>query len=263
MKNNIVLLDPQNDFFSKNGILYSEKNEEQIKKIVDFLNVYKNIFDGMVLMCDSHYLMDISHPNYWIDFENNHPKPFTEITKKEVKGRKYVVYMPSAPKEIFEEKQKMAIEYMESLEFVSKKHIIKPPHCLIGSWGHNIYPEIMEQITQWSSIKGRDCQIVLKGLYQHTEHFGAFEAVVPNPNVPETMLNQGILQYLDNFENVYLFGPKDVLLETVKQLTECAEQIPAHDIYDRYIIITDDEDIKEQTKNYKNISINNLKINFI
>jgi nicotinamidase-related amidase len=243
--------------------MYSELGELEIKKISKILEESKEKLDGIVLMLDSHYIMDISHSSYWIDFENNHPLPFTEIKRKEAKGRKYNVYMPSAPREIFEEKQKMVVEYLESLEIINKKHIIKPDHCLIGTWGHNVYQSIIDQVGIWSKAKGRDCQLVLKGLYQHSEHFGAFEAGIPNPNVPETMLNQGILQYLDNFENVYIWGAKDVLFETMKQLSDCAEQVDGgHDIYERYVVVTDDEDIKKycEEKKYRNISVDNFKI---
>jgi len=261
MKKCLLLIDVQNDFCHQNG-----SNKKVLSQTPDIISnkidEFKSNIDGIVLVLDSHYPMDISHSNYWIDFEGNHPADGIIISRKEAKGRKYQVYSPYIPKDVLEEKQKMAVEYLENLESIGKQHIIQPPHCLFGGWGHAVYGSVFNSVLDWSKEKGMDHQVVLKGLHQHSEHFGAFEAAVPNPNIPETMLNQGILQYLDNFDNVYIFGPKESLMYTLIQLTECADFLNAPDIIDRYVVISDDEDVKEYCNKikYRTTTLNDLKI---
>jgi len=261
MKKCVLLIDAQNDFCDIDGS-FQKVDQKESGLIAGKIKESVKDIDGIVLMLDSHYPMDISHSKYWIDFEGNHPPVGTHISKKEVKGKKYKVFSPSMPESVLEEKQKMAIEYLENLESINRKHIIQPDHCIFGLQGHNVYDPIMNSVLVWSKEKGADYQIVLKGLYQHTEHFGAFEAVVPNPNVPETMLNQGILQYLDHFDDVYIWGHTEVLKNSLVQLTECAECLDAPDIIDRYIVVSDDLVIQNYCKerNYRFTSVSDLKI---
>lgn len=255
-------MDPQEDFcnplygsFVKIDVNVTELLCEKIRQSVDEI-------DAVVLMLDSHYPMDINHSRYWVDFEGNHPVIGTIITKKEVKGKKYKVFSPTMPERVLEEKQKMASEYLENLESTGKKHIIQSEHCILGTTGHNVYQPIMNEVLEWSKKKGFDYQIVLKGLHQHVEHFGVFEAVVPNPNVPETMLNQGILQFLDHFDDVVILGSTDVLKHSMIQLQECAECLNAPDIIDRYVVVTDDLDLQQycQQVGFRFSTLNDLKI---
>ena len=257
MKNCVLLLNPQNDFLSINGS-YTQKEHVEVEQLSQVFNEIDA--DGIVLMMDSHYPMDISHSNYWIDFEGNHPAVGTKITKREAKGRKYCVFMPGAPKNVVEEKQKLAVEYLENIESIGLSHHIVPNHCIIGTWGHGVHPMIMNDVIRWSNDKGRDYQMMSKGIYQHSEHIGAFEAVVPDPNIPETMLNQGILQYLDNFENVYIWGPSDVLLASMKQLEDCSNVLDAPDIIERYVVLTSNDQIKQycDTVGFKTTTLKEL-----
>ena len=81
---------------------------------------------------------------------------------------------------------------------------------------------------------------MMKGLFEHAELFGIFEAAVPNPSIPETTLNQGRLQQLDQFDQVYVCGSvkSHVVAYTLDQLIDCVEA-GFDDYTDRYVIIED------------------------
>ena len=243
MKNCLLIIDPQNDFVDPKGSLCVPGAEEDMTRLAEFISTNKNDIDGVVMTMDSHNVMDIAHPGYWLDMDGNHPKPFTSIKKKEAKGRKYMVNMPGTPEDVVLEKQKMVIEYLEDLESVGKSHTIWPEHCIQGTWGHNVYGPLMDSVLDWVNEKARDYVLYPKGMYPNAEHYGAFEAEVPDPKAPETTMvaAHNIMGYMDNFENVYLCGEakSHCVANTLSQIMKLVKGTDFQDMVTRYVIIED------------------------
>ena len=260
MKNSFLLIDCQNDFCHPDGSLFVPGADNDVSRLSKYIESNHKDIDNIALTLDSHYVMDISHPKYWVDFEGNHPAPFTQISKKEAKGRKFMVNVPDFEstwdnEKIRDEKQKMAVEYLDNLQSLKRfKHTIWPEHCIVGSWGHGVATELMDSIIEWSRYHGRDYQAFQKGLYQHTEHFGAFQAEVPDAQVPETTIlaSQGFLGHLDRFEKVYICGEakSHCVANTVRQLCEFVEHMDLPDIADRYVIV---EDVMSPVPGFENL----------
>jgi nicotinamidase-related amidase len=70
--------------------------------------------------------------------------------------------------------------------------VVWPVHCVTGTWGHNIYGPLAEQLAQWEFSRQRAVRKVLKGEYPLTEHFGVFEADAPDEAIPSTQFNNGL-----------------------------------------------------------------------
>ncbi len=244
-KNCFFVIDPQNDFCDPKGSLYVPGADKDMDRLAKFIADNQKGVEGIVLTMDTHNVMDIAHPKYWVDNEGNHPAPFTTISKKEAKGRRFTTHMPNAPEKVVLEKQKMAVDYLEDLESLGKTHTIWPEHCIQGTWGQSVYANLMDTVLDWVGETGVEYLLFPKGLYPNTEHYGAFEAEVPDSNVPETTLMsqqvQNILGYLDSFENVYICGEakSHCVANTLAQLIKLFKGTGFQDMLTRYVVVED------------------------
>lgn len=243
MKNALFIIDPQNDFVDPKGSLFVPGADDDMSRLSKFIVDNKSGIDGIVMTMDTHNVMDIAHPGYWVDPEGNHPAPFTNIKKKEAKGRKYTVHTPNTPDNVMLEKQKLAVGYLEDLESLGKSHTIWPEHCIQGTWGHNVWGPLMSSVLEWVKTHGRDYVLYPKGMYPHSEHYGAFEAEVPDATAPETTIAaaHNIMGYMDSFENVYLCGEakSHCVANTLSQIIKLVKGTDFQDLVSRYVIVED------------------------
>jgi nicotinamidase/pyrazinamidase len=198
MKNQhaILIIDAQYDFCHPNGALFVQGADDDMKRLSNWIKANKENIDHISVTMDSHPVNDISHPSFWQDKDGNFPHPFTAITSQEIREGKW------APRFFPHE----AIKYVEELERQGEfAHFIWPYHCLVGSRGAAIDDNIMDALIEWTR-SGKFYQVVAKGTYPLTEHFGIFRANVPVPNRPETQLNQSLIETLEKYQNVYLAG---------------------------------------------------------
>jgi nicotinamidase/pyrazinamidase len=195
-QNAILIIDPQYDFCNPQGALFVEGADADMKRLAAWIKTNKGRIGHIVVTMDSHPVNDISHPSFWQDKNGNFPAPFTSITSQEIKDKKW--YPRFFPEE--------AARYVEALEKQGEfGHFIWPYHCLTGSRGAAIDDNIMEALVEWTK-EGRFYQVVEKGTYPLTEHFGIFRANVPVADRPETQLNQALISTLDKYRNIYLAG---------------------------------------------------------
>jgi len=202
-KNALLIIDPQNSFCNPGdsngkgkGTLFVEGADKDMQRLANWILKHKNEIDFIAITIDSHQPNDIAHPSFWQDKDGNFPSPFTQITSQDVESGKWTPRFDP----------KRCLEYLKALENQGEyPHLIWPPHCLIGSEGSAIYQPLMDAIVEWT-VKGKFYTTVTKGTYPFSEHFGAFQAQIPDPNRPETQLNQNLIRTLEMYQNVYLAG---------------------------------------------------------
>ena len=232
-KNALLIIDPQNDFCNPGnekgkgrGSLYVEGADKDMERLADWLRKNKEIIDFIGITIDSHQPNDISHPAFWTDKNGNFPAPFTIIKSSDVEEGKWSARFSPGK----------CLHYLHELENQGEyPHIIWPVHCLIGSEGAAIYRPLMDAITDWT-VKGKFYQTVAKGTFPFTEHFGAFRAQIPDPDRPETQLNQALLKTLETYQNIYLAGEakSHCVANSLKQVLD-----EAPDLAHKFIILTD------------------------
>jgi len=212
-KNALLIIDAQEDFCNPSGSLYVPGAEKDMERLAQFIENNLQEIDFIGLTMDSHQVIDISHPGFWQDKDGKNPPIFTQITSNDVLNG---VWSPRFyPQE--------AITYISELEKQGEfPHCIWPEHCIIGSPGAAISPIIMKSVEKWCRVKGEFHQVVTKGTWPLTEHFGAFRANVPVVGHPETQLNSGLIQKLEKFQNVYFAGEakSHCVANTLKQAME-------------------------------------------
>lgn len=186
----LMIIDPQVDFCSPTGSLYvtgAENDSARLAKMIE-----KNIgdIDDIHVTLDSHHLVHIAHPIFWVDSMGKHPTPFTLISADDVRKGKWMAFNPGY--------RQRAKEYVEKLEINARYPlVIWPPHCLIGSQGAAIMPEIFEQLISWES-QFAIVNKVPKGSNPFSEHYSAVRADVEDPADPTTMLNTDLIRRLQN-----------------------------------------------------------------
>jgi nicotinamidase/pyrazinamidase len=224
----LLIIDVQNDFHS-NGSLAVKGADEDAERIAQFIR--KSIqpgssiqLDRIVATLDSHHLLHIANPQFWVANDNvTHPDPFTLITSEDVKNGKWsprsdlrishdlvdASLMKDSP-DLFHadgslDLTKYCIEYTRRLEDSSRLTLcIWPPHCLIGSRGHNVVDIVRDAMDEWTSKTGRSVDYVMKGTNLLTEMYSALKAEVVISK--DTDLNQDLLSLLKESDKIYVCG---------------------------------------------------------
>jgi len=119
----MLIIDPQNDFCDPNGSLFVPGADEDMKRAGKLIKALKDKLYDIHITMDSHNIVDIAHPVYWVDQQGNEALPLnpvlnqcTIITHDDVKQGKWL------PKD--RSKMKWALEYTEKLELNGKIHYV-------------------------------------------------------------------------------------------------------------------------------------------
>jgi len=238
MRVHLVIIDPQNDFMDIPGAALPVPGaNEDMKRLAKLIDRAGHKLEDIHVTLDSHRLVDIAHPAWWVDKDGNQPAPFTIISAQDIEAGIWVPRVLA-----FRER---ALEYAQKLEKGGKYQIcIWPPHCLIGTWGHNVQEDLNAALQRWSEKEFAMVNYVTKGSNPWTEHYGALMAEVPDPEDPTTMLNTDFLEILRQADMVALAGEalSHCVRETVNQiadnigeehlqkfyiLTDCTSPVPA------------------------------------
>lgn len=201
----LLVIDPQKDFCDPNGSLFVPGADEDMKRLAGLVQKLggnaagdRNKLKDIHVTMDSHRKVDISHPIWWKDSSGNPPPPFTIITATDMKTRKWTTRQPS-----FEDR---TLRYLEALATGGRyPHCIWPEHCLIGSEGHAVAPELFGAFQEWAD-RFATVDYVTKGSNPWTEHFSAVKAEVPDPQDPTTQVNTTLIQTLEEADIILLAG---------------------------------------------------------
>jgi nicotinamidase-related amidase len=169
-----------------------------MERLASMIDRLRDRLDDIHVTMDSHRLLDVAHPLYWKDSSGNPPAPFTIITASDVADGTWSTTIPSL--------QRRALEYVRALEQSGRYPLcIWPPHCLIGSWGHQIFPGVLEALHGWEAQLAL-VDFVTKGSNPHTEHYSGVKAEVPDPKDPTTQINTTLCNTLLEADIVLIAG---------------------------------------------------------
>ena len=198
MKNlHLLVIDPQNDFCVPNGTFNVPTGALLVNGAYDDMKrlskwVKKNaakIYDIHVTL-DSHHLIDCAHPAFWKDSKGKNPNPFTAISSNDIEKGIWTPILPSLYKRM--------LDYTKALETSGRYPLLVwPPHCLIGTPGAAVVPELMDALNDWCILKTNKVDFVTKGSNVLTEHYSAVRAEVPDPADASTQLNTDLIQTIE------------------------------------------------------------------
>ncbi len=195
----LLIIDPQVDFCDpKKGALYVPGAEHDMNRMAAMVRRLKNKIDDIHVTLDSHHFIHIAHPIFWKDSRGQHPPVFTSISSTDVEEGVWTPTVPSL--------YRRALDYVHKLEQNGRYALtIWPPHCLIGSPGHTVFPELFAALTEWES-RFAFVDYVTKGSNILTEHYSAVQADVPDPADPATQINTRLIQTLENADMIVIAG---------------------------------------------------------
>jgi nicotinamidase-related amidase len=193
-----LIVDPQNDFCSPKGSLFIPGAVNDSMVLAETIKRLKNEIDAIHVTLDTHHWVHISHPVFWIDSKGNHPRPFTLITKDDLKNGIWKTSRPDC--------MEKAQNYLEMLERNKRYTLcIWPPHCLIGSWGHNVADPVYKALIEWED-DFKIVDYVVKGSNIWTEHYSVIKADVEDPDDSRTRLNIDLLKTLEKADIIAISG---------------------------------------------------------
>lgn len=197
-KLHLLIIDPQEDFCNPKGALFVPGADQDMVRLAKMIRRLKDRIDDIHVTMDSHRLFDVAHPLYWKDSAGKPPAPFTIISQADLVDGRWATRIPSL--------QRPALEYVRALEKGGRYPLcIWPPHCLIGSWGHQIVPELLGALHEWEGELAM-VDFVTKGSNPHTEHYSAVKAEVPDPKDPTTQINTALCNTLLEADLVAIAG---------------------------------------------------------
>ena len=210
MKNLLMIIDPQKDFCHPEGSLYVQGAEHDISRIAKFIET--NELEHIVVSMDWHQPFSIFHQSFWVDENGNHPEPFTIIELADMKSGKW------KPRYAHVTAETVLQELEETGEY---KLCIWPYHCIAGTDGASLMPEISDALNKWAD-HGNKFETILKGRESLTEFYGAFKAQVTLPFVKSTDWNLSMISHIEKFDNIFIAGEakSHCVAQTVKQLCE-------------------------------------------
>jgi len=192
----LIIIDPQKDFH-EGGSLAVAGAKEDAKRIAGLITS-KN-WSNIVVTLDTHQLLDIGHPLYWVNDKGEHPKPISVISAEDVANG---VWKASQP-----ENQDWVVEYTTRLKKNGRyQATVWPPHCIIGSDGFSVEETINDALTEWASKNKKLVTYLFKGMNPHAEMYSCFKADVEVPQAPETKLNTAVLQEMNKFDRIFICG---------------------------------------------------------
>ncbi len=213
----LVIIDPQNDFMdirarSRENPAYTApdgtgfrsalpvtgawEDAQRLAKLIGRLGA--RIADIHITL-DTHQQLDIAHPMMWLNSQGENPPPFTVISAEQLRDGNWRAFNPAY--------QQRVQDYLDKLEANGRYPLtIWNPHCLVGTWGHNVAEPIMKAVMAWERERMRRADFVTKGHNPWTEHYSGVMADVPDPEDATTQLNVGLIEILKKADVVLLSG---------------------------------------------------------
>lgn len=228
MTNTLLIIDPQNDFCDPKGALSVPGATEDCERLVRMIDSLGTKLNSIHVTMDTHHVFHIAHPIFWLDRNGKQPAPYTIITSQMIADGSYHAAVPQY--------QHYAVDYVTTLEKTGKYNLcVWPPHCLIGSWGHDIFPDLITSLNKWeNALPGRIVDYTYKGSNVRTEHYSAIRAEVSDAADPSSRTNFTLIERLKVADNIVIAGEalSHCVANTVRDLITCISP-------DKLIVLTD------------------------
>ena len=214
----LLLIDVQNTFCipdfelfvgGKSGNGAVEDNVRLCEFIYHNLGTITNIIPTM----DTHKVMQIFHPIFWVNEAGEHPKPaITNITPDDIvkgvwKVNPAVAYSVANNNEELLKKQ--AYHYVQKLTQDGKYPLtIWPYHSILGGIGHALVPAVEEAIFFHCLARNSQTQFEIKGNNPLTENYSALrpEILEGFDKNPIAQKNARLIKQLLEFDAVIIAG---------------------------------------------------------
>lgn len=241
MTTQLLLIDPQNDFCDFGPPAEGESRPmpalpvpgavADLERVTALIERRGGAIDSIVVTLDSHPLVGIERPLFWETGDGGEMAPFTVISADDLRAGRY---RPAVTQLQGDDR---VPGVLAALEAQGKPGImVWPAHCVVGSWGHQVFAPLAAAIERWTTQHRRLVHYIHKGSHPLTEHFGAFEAEVVLPDAPETGFNHGLARRLARAGTLLVAGEaaSHCVAASLRQLLGVFPQLAS-----RIVLLTD------------------------
>lgn len=213
----LLIIDPQKDFCEGGALPVIGANAD-MERLAAFVHLYGRKFEDIHVTLDSHHIVDIAHPAWFVASNGDHPTPGTVITAADMESGIWNTRIPSA--------RERTLAYLKDLASRGRfQHMIWNPHCLIGTTGATVHEALNASLQEWASTYVATVDYRTKGSNPWTEHFGGLEAEVPDASDPSTMIDlspSGLIATLQNADIILVAGEASshCVKTTVEQIAD-------------------------------------------
>jgi nicotinamidase/pyrazinamidase len=229
-KVDLLVIDGQNDFCDPKGSLFVPGADADMTRLSAFITANSKKLNAIHSTLDSHHVFSIFHSIFWMDSTGKHPDPFTLISLENVEKGQWMAVAPGL--------RKVAVDYVRALTKKGKYLlIIWPEHCLIGTWGTQLFPALSEALIKWEHNNVGMIDFVTKGSNFMTEHYSAVQADVPDPSDASTLLNMPLIKTLDSVDEILFAG--EALSHCVAYTMDDIFDNISPDAVKKFVLLTD------------------------
>ena len=245
----LLIIDPQNDFCDVPPAWWPQEPlssqpiapslpvagaHGDMQRLAHWIRQQGARLTDITLTLDSHQAYDIAHPAFWQQRDGDAVAPFTPITAAQVRAGDY------APRDATVLPR--VLQYLDALEAEGRYSLmVWPLHCEIGSWGHGVHADILAACRDWQSTQHRAVHHVFKGMNPWTEHYSAIRAEVPDPQDPDTGLNDALLRHLAMADQLVIAGEagSHCVRATTEHIVQHIARFWGHADLSRITLLTD------------------------
>lgn len=170
MKHILVITDPQNDFCDQRGSLYVDGAAADIRRLAAHIERDGAQYTDIAVSLDSHDVIAVFHPKYWLDEAGAHPAPYTSITLDDYRCG---TWRPASEENDAPTDHLFEVMVRKGVESL----MVWPEHCVISTWGHQVADTLREALGTWRERTGRAVRFFFKGEYPYSEQFSIFEGI--------------------------------------------------------------------------------------
>jgi nicotinamidase/pyrazinamidase len=228
----LLVIDPQNDFCDVPGAALPVPGANaDLVRLAEFLRAAQPAVSDVLVTLDSHPSVAIERTTFWHDRNGQAVSPFTQITEADVRAGSYRPRQASLQGEV--------IAYLHALEAAGHYRLmVWPVHAVIGTWGHNIHPQLAAEIARWEEGTQRGALKLLKGMNPLTEQYSAVRAEVPRSDDPRTQSNGVLIERAIPREELLIVGGEAASHCVAATMTDLFQEMTPEQ-RQRVILLTD------------------------
>lgn len=264
----LVLVDVQNTFCLPDFELFVAGRSgtgavDDNVRLCEF--IYRNLgsISGISVTMDTHKVMQIFHPFFWVDEKGEHPVGGqTTISVDDVKEGKWRVN-PAVAADIadgdLEYLKRHARHYVETLDERGKfPLLVWPYHAMLGGVSHALVSAVEEAVFFHTISRRIQPWLQIKGDHPLTEHYSALgPEVTEDPDGRELAEeNTALIEHLLDYDHVILAGQakshclnwtvRDLLTEIQKRDPDLAGKFYLLEDCTSPVVIPDGPDFSQQ-----------------
>lgn len=234
----LLIIDAQNDFCDYSTEAYVPALPvpgayQDCLRLAQLINQAGITIDGVIATIDTHHMIDLAHNTSWLTEHDVAPPPCSLVTAADFIAGRYRL----AAAQVTPEQNDYVLNYLQQLEQMQRPFILWPPHCLIGTPGHNLNAELAQTLSDWETRTSTPVTFMQKGENIWTESFSALKAVIPDPADQATDLNRAVLEMLARSDRLLIAGQASS--HCVKETINDILQFGAAELKHKLVILTD------------------------